>query len=88
MSASSIIIQIIFSLFLIFIIHYVYNYLKNTYSTKKTKDLVGFQVQKYQEIIQELQNNNNGFISTDDQDQMQKELLELVNPQYTEDINI
>ena len=88
MSASSIIIQIIFSLFLIFIIHYFYNYLKNTYSTKKTKDLVGFQVQKYQEIIQELQNNNNGFISTDDQDQMQKELLELVNPQYTEDINI
>ena len=81
MSASSIIIQIIFSLFLIFIIHYVYNYLKNTYSTKKTKDLVGFQVQKYQEIIQELQNNNNGFIPTDDQAQMQKELLELVNPQ-------
>ena len=59
MSASSIIIQIIFSLFLIFIIHYFYNYLKITYSTKKTKDLVGFQVQKYQEIIQELQNNNN-----------------------------
>lgn len=81
MSASSIIIQIIFSLFLIFIIHYFYNYLKNTYSTKKTKDLVGFQVQKYQEIIQELQNNNNGFIPTDDQAQMQKELLELVNPQ-------
>ena len=75
MSASSIIIQIIFSLFLIFIIHYFYNYLKNTYSTKKTKDLVGFQVQKYQEIIQELQNNNNnGFIPTDDQAQMQKEL--------------
>jgi len=76
MLASSIIIQIIFSLFIIFIIHYFYNYIKDTYSTKKTKDIVGFQVQKYQEIIQEMQRSN--FIPTEDQERMKSELLELV----------
>jgi hypothetical protein len=76
MLASSIIIQIIFSLFIIFIIHYFYNYIKDTYSTKKTKDIVGFQVQKYQEIIQEMQRSK--FIPTEDQERMKSELLELV----------
>lgn len=80
MLAKSIIIQILFSLFIIFAIHYFYNFIKNTYSTKKTKDLFGFQVQKYQEIIQELQNSQttNGFIPKIDQDLMNSELLELV----------
>ena len=80
MLAKSIIIQIIFSIFVIFAIHYLYNFIKDTYSTKKTKDLVGFQVQKYQEIIQELQNSQttNGFIPKIDQDLMNSELLELV----------
>ena len=79
MFASSIIIQIIFSIFIIFIIHYFYNYIKDTYSTKKTKDIVGFQVQKYQEIIQEIQNSiQPQFISTEDQERMKSELLELV----------
>ena len=79
MLATSIIIQILFSLFIIFAIHYFYNFIKDTYSTKKTKDVVGFQVQKYQEIIQELQNNqNSSFIPHVDQELMQSELLELV----------
>ena len=70
-----IIIQIIISLFVIFIIHSFYNYLKDTYSSKKTKDLVTFQVQKYQEIIQEMQNNQFN------RDSMKNELTELVRTQ-------
>lgn len=57
MHASTILIQIFISLFIILIVHTFYNYLKDTYSSKKTKDLFGFQVQKYQEIIQEMQTN-------------------------------
>lgn len=80
MLAKSIIIQIFCSIFVIFTIHYFYNFIKDTYSTKKTKDVVGFQVQKYQEIIQELQNNQttNDFIPQVDQELMNYELLELV----------
>ena len=70
-----IIIQIIISLFVIFIIHFFYNHLKETYSSKKTKDLVTFQVQKYQEIIQEMQHNQFS------RDTMKNELTELVRTQ-------
>ena len=73
MHASTILIQIFISLFIIFIIHTFYNYLKDTYSCKKTKDLVGFQVQKYQEIIQEMQNNQE-----QSKENMKNELSELV----------
>jgi len=76
MHASTILIQIFISLFIIFIIHTFYNYLKDTYSNKKTKDLVGFQVQKYQEIIQEMQNNQ--FSHAQSKEIMKNELSELV----------
>ena len=73
----SILIQIFFSLFIIMIFHYLYNYLKETYSTKKTKDLVSFQVQKYQEIIQEMQQSTL-FIPDQTKEIMKNELSDLV----------
>ena len=51
-------------------------YIKNTYTTKKTKDLVSFQVQKYKEILQEMQANQNmhapnaDFVSDQEKNQM------------------
>ena len=48
MLVTTILLQIFCSLFVIFILHSFYNYLKENYSSKKTKDLVSFQVQKYQ----------------------------------------
>ena len=81
MHASTILIQIFISLFVIFIIHTFYNYIKDTYSIKRTKDVVGFQVQKYQEIIQEMQNNQfipNQFIPNQSKVIMQNELTEMV----------
>ena len=76
MHASTILMQIFISLFVIFIIHTFYNYIKDTYSIKRTKDVVGFQVQKYQEIIQEMQNNQ--FIPNQSKVIMQNELTEMV----------
>ena len=46
---------IIVSITIIFIIHYLFNYFKDNFTKMKTKDLVGFQSQKYKEIIDELQ---------------------------------
>ena len=71
-------IQILASLFIIFILHYLYNYIKDTYSIKKTKDLVGFQVQKYQEIIQEMQQTNQSYLSNQEKATMETELASLV----------
>ena len=51
----SIVFNIIVSIILIFIFHSLWNYLKNTYSTKKTKNIVENQVQKYKSIIEEMQ---------------------------------
>jgi len=50
-------INIIISLLIIYIIHYIWIYVLDTYSTKKTKDIVNIQVNKYKQIINELQEN-------------------------------
>ena len=53
---------IIISITIIFIIHYFFNYFKDNFTTMKTKDLVGFQSQKYKEIIDELQKSKSDRI--------------------------
>lgn len=81
------IIQIVISIIIIIILHYFYNYLKNTYSTKKTKDLVGFHIQKYQEILNEMQQQPPiEFISEHDKEIINNELLDLVQGLSNEDI--
>jgi gas vesicle protein len=39
-------------------VHSSWIYLKDTYSTKKTKDLVNTQIDKYKRIIHDMQENN------------------------------
>jgi hypothetical protein len=51
----SIIIKIIVSLIIIITGHQIWNWMKDNYSTKKTKDLVGSQIQKYKTILQDIQ---------------------------------
>ena len=55
---SSLFLNIIISVFIVMILHFVWDYIKNTYFKKysKTKDLVNIQLQKYKNIIEELQN--------------------------------
>ena len=47
--------NIVISIIIIFLIHNLVIYFKNSYTTKKTKDVVGFHVQKYRNIMDELQ---------------------------------
>ena len=82
-----ILINIIVSLIIIYGIHAFWNYLKDTYSTKKTKDLVGSQIQKYKKMVDEIQQNRanvpgsptSTIISEKDQQSMNDELMEYVN---------
>lgn len=45
------------SLLIIYSIHNLYIYLKNTYTIKKTKDLVVFHLNKYQDILETVKTN-------------------------------
>jgi hypothetical protein len=51
--------NIIISIIIIVLIHYLFNYLKDTYTTKKTKDLVKTQTDKYKIILDEMMNKKN-----------------------------
>ena len=53
----SILINIIISILIILIIHYLWEYLKDKYSEKSTRDILGYQTQKYKNIIEDLQKN-------------------------------
>ena len=48
------IMKIIIFLSIIYFFHSSWNYLKDTYSTKKTKDLVNTQIEKYKKIAHEI----------------------------------
>ena len=47
------------SIFAVVIIHYMWDYIKNTYSVHKTKDLVKIQTDKYDTILSEILENKN-----------------------------
>ena len=46
---------IVVSLLIVMIFHQLLNYFKENYSVKKTKDLVGSQISKYKNILNEIQ---------------------------------
>ena len=47
------------SIFAVVVIHYMWDYIKNTYSVRKTKDLVKIQTDKYDTILSEMLENKN-----------------------------
>jgi len=75
-----IILKIFVCLFIIYISHSVWSYLKDNYSTKKTKNLVNTQIDKYKKIINELQENKP--VQTEQQSISEKD-LELMNNELT-----
>ena len=79
---------IIISITIIFIIHYLFNYFKNNFTTMKTKDIVGFQSQKYKEILDELQKSKSDIILSSisddnsiDYNSIENELIAFANAQ-------
>ena len=75
-----ILINVILSILVIYSGHYFWKYIKDAYSTKKTKDLVNVQIQKYKKIMTEMQNNNNKpFISNEEKLEMDMRLMEFMS---------
>ncbi len=76
-------INIILSILVIYCGHYLWNCIKNTYSTKKTKDLVNVQIQKYKKMMAEMQNNNSNtthqqFLNDEEKLEMDMRLMEFI----------
>jgi len=80
-----IIINIIISIFIIYIIHSTWEYFKDTYTNKKTKDLVNTQITKYQQMMEEMQQNTKTeSISKTDIQTMNDDLTLFMEQQPTE----
>lgn len=76
-----IIINILFSIILITLFHHLWNYIKDNYSTKKTKNIVDYQTQKYKDIINNIQNAQKppqNYISQEEKQTMIDELKSLL----------
>jgi len=79
-----IIINIIISIFIIYIIHSTWEYFKDTYTNKKTKDLVNTQITKYQQMMEEMQQNTKSqSISKTDIQTMNDDLTMFMEQQLT-----
>lgn len=79
-----IIINIIISIFIIYIIHSTWEYFKDTYTNKKTKDLVNTQITKYQQMMEEMQQNaQSQSISKTDIQNMDDDLTQFMEEQST-----
>jgi|TARA_B100001287_G_scaffold276825_1_gene289809 hypothetical protein len=53
----SYLITIIISLLIIYLADHLLRYLRDTYTTKKTKDIVGHHIDKYKSMMNEFQQN-------------------------------
>ena len=77
---------IVFSLIVIIIIHSLYQHIKDILVPKKTRDLVELQVQKYKDILSELQEKQ--YIKEEnpkiDYNTMENDLIQFANSQITE----
>ena len=76
---------VLISILVIIIAQYLFQYLKDTLTPRKTKDLVGFQKQKFEEIINELREAKNSQSSATD---MEAELLDFARIQLEENNSI
>ena len=77
----NLIITIIISIGIILSIQYLWNYIKDNYSTKRTKDLVNSQIEKYKKLLEQQSSQQVEFISEEEQENMKEKLTKFINSQ-------
>jgi type III secretory pathway component EscR len=77
----NLIITIIISLGIILTIQYGWNYIKDNYSTKRTKDLVNSQIEKYKKLLEKQSSQQAEFISEEEQENMKDKLTKFIHSQ-------
>jgi hypothetical protein len=85
---SSILTNILFSFVIIIGVHYLFNYLKDNFTVKKTKDILGSHIEKYKTIIEDLEKKHNcERVEEEIITNSEKELLEDDLDQYIASLN-
>jgi hypothetical protein len=74
-----VILNIVLSIIIIFVFQSAWNYLKDTYTTKKTKDVVNTQIRKYKDMFEKLKIPSSPFQNEKEKQSMNQELLNYVN---------
>ena len=59
---SNILQTIFFSIIIIYLLDSLIKYFRDTYTTKKTKDVVGFHIKKYQSILDQMQDKKQNSV--------------------------
>jgi uncharacterized membrane protein YdfJ with MMPL/SSD domain len=73
----------ILSIITVILIHYLWEYLKDTYTTKRTKDVVGYQTQKYRDIMDELlASSTSPTQSVIEEPEYQENAIDFLSPEY------
>jgi hypothetical protein len=67
---------IVFSLIIIIVIHSLYQHIKDILVPKKTRDLVELQVQKYKDILCELQEKQH-YVKEEEQEEQEDTIPEI-----------
>ena len=76
---SSLLLNIIFSILIIYLLHELWEYLKNRFTVKKTIDVFQVQNEKYDKIIHNLSKNNSVPKKMDDSNDFEKLNQELLD---------
>lgn len=69
---------------IIYLFHYLWEYLKNNYSKKKTKDIYNFQKNKYEQIVESIQE---GQSQQQAYDSLQNKDIETLNNELESYVN-
>ena len=77
----NLLITIIISIGIILSIQYLWNYIKDNYSTRRTKDLVNSQIEKYKKLLEKQGSQQVEFISEEEQENMKVKLTQFINSQ-------
>jgi len=86
-SLNNFIFTVLLSLLIILAGHFLWNYLRDTYTTKKTKNLIHGQIEKYQKIIEQIQRqsgpheqfSNEQFLNEQQAQELNDELAAFAN---------
>ena len=83
--------NILIYIIIILALHYLWDYLKDNYSKKKTKDIISIQTSKYKQIINEINNNNVNStktnLDTNEVEKLNSDLESFFDNQLSESIN-
>ena len=77
--------NILISVFIIYIFHCIWRFILNKFSTKKKKDMVNNQINKYNKLIRDLEESNQENI---EKNEFSKEIKESIESDLSEFVDV